>query len=85
MSTKQNAIAVSHRKDADGICSASLISYMTGSQIFLTDYGDMAETLSQVGAAHEYYISDSRAKSEHLWWFPRTGDEALLFGAGALF
>jgi single-stranded-DNA-specific exonuclease len=58
MSTKQNAIAVSHRKDADGICSASLISYMTGSQIFLTDYGDMAETLSQVGAAHEYYISD---------------------------
>ncbi len=58
MSARLNAIAVSHRKDADGICSASLIRYMTGAKIFLTDYGDMAETLSQVGEADDYYISD---------------------------
>ena len=58
MSTKSNAISISHRKDADGICSASLISHMTGAKIFLTDYGDMAETLSQVGRADEYFVSD---------------------------
>jgi single-stranded-DNA-specific exonuclease len=58
MPARSNAIAVSHRKDADGICSASLISYMTGAKIFLTDYGDMAETLSQVNRAGGYYISD---------------------------
>ncbi len=52
------AVAISHRKDADGISSAALVRYMTGAKVFLTDYGDMVETLSAVGPASEYYISD---------------------------
>lgn len=55
---RRKAVAVSHRKDADGICSGTLISYMTGAKIYLTDYGDMVETLSGVEEADEYYISD---------------------------
>jgi oligoribonuclease NrnB/cAMP/cGMP phosphodiesterase (DHH superfamily) len=53
-----SAVAVSHRKDADGVSSAALLRYMTGAKVFLTDYADMVETLSQVGPAQEYYISD---------------------------
>jgi oligoribonuclease NrnB/cAMP/cGMP phosphodiesterase (DHH superfamily) len=53
-----NTIVISHRKDADGISSAALVRYMTGAEVYLTDYGDMVETLSSVGKAHEYYICD---------------------------
>ncbi len=49
---------MSHRKDADGICSGALVSYLTGAKIYLTDYGDMVETLSKIGKADGYYISD---------------------------
>jgi single-stranded-DNA-specific exonuclease len=56
--TEAASIAISHRKDADGICSGALLSHLTGAKIYLTDYGDMVETLSHVGRAHEYYISD---------------------------
>jgi single-stranded-DNA-specific exonuclease len=56
--TRRNAVAISHRKDADGVCSGALISYMTGAKIYLTDYGDMVETLSGVDEADEYFISD---------------------------
>jgi single-stranded-DNA-specific exonuclease len=52
------AISISHRKDADGICSGALTSHLTGGKIYLTDYGDMVETLSTVGKADNYYISD---------------------------
>lgn len=31
---------------------------MTGAKIYLTDYGDMVETLATVGRAENYYISD---------------------------
>ncbi|MGI0090597.1 MAG: DHHA1 domain-containing protein [Nitrososphaerales archaeon] len=53
-----SATVISHRKDADGIASAALIRYMNGAQIFLTDYGDMVETLSSVGDSDEYFICD---------------------------
>ena len=49
---------MSHRKDADGICSGALTSYFTGAKIYLTDYGDMVETLSKIGRVDDYYISD---------------------------
>lgn len=52
------AVVISHRKDADGICSAALVRYLTGADVFLTDYGDMVETLSKVGEAKDYYICD---------------------------
>lgn len=52
------SIVISHRKDADGITSASLVRYMTGAEIILTDYGDMIETLANVGPANEYFICD---------------------------
>jgi single-stranded-DNA-specific exonuclease len=54
----KTSIAVSHRKDADGICSGALVSHLTCAKIYLTDYGDMVETLSEIGKADEYYISD---------------------------
>ena len=57
-SSTRSSIAVSHRKDADGICSGALIGHLTGAKIYLTDYGDMVETLSTVGRADDYYISD---------------------------
>src|SRR5579872_4933511 len=57
-SRKSSAVAISHRKDADGICSGALIAQLTGAKIYLTDYGDMVETLSGVGKADDYYISD---------------------------
>jgi single-stranded DNA-specific DHH superfamily exonuclease len=52
------SIVVSHRKDADGISSASLIRFLTGAEVYLTDYSDMVETLSTVGDANEYYVCD---------------------------
>ena len=55
---KQSAVAVSHRKDADGICSGALVAHLTGAKIYLTDYGDMVETLSGIGKADDFYISD---------------------------
>lgn len=55
---KSTAIAISHRKDADGICSGALVGHLTGAKIYLTDYGDMVETLSGIGEAENYYISD---------------------------
>ena len=56
--SERSTIAISHRKDADGISSAALIRYLTDAHIFLTDYGDMVETLSGVGRANEYFIAD---------------------------
>ena len=53
-----NSIVISHRKDADGISSAALIRHLTGAEVFLTDYADMVETLSNVGSADDYYICD---------------------------
>ena len=58
MDLVRRAIVVSHRKDADGLTSAALVRHMTGAKIYLTDYGDMVETLSSVGKADEYYICD---------------------------
>jgi len=52
------AVVISHRKDADGISSAALVRYLTGADVFLTDYGDMVETLSKVGKAKDYFICD---------------------------
>src|SRR5579875_1793447 len=49
---------VSHRKDADGISSAALVKYMTGAEVFLTDYGDMVETLYHVEPAKQIFICD---------------------------
>lgn len=54
----RSSIVISHRKDADGICSAALIRYMCGAQIFLSDYADIIETLAAVGIADDYYICD---------------------------
>ena len=54
----RTSISISHRKDADGVSSAALTRYVSGSKVYLTDYGDMSETLSQVGPADDYYISD---------------------------
>lgn len=55
---EHKSIVVSHRKDADGLTSASLIRYMTNAEIHLADYGDLIETLSGVGDAKEYFICD---------------------------
>jgi single-stranded-DNA-specific exonuclease len=55
---EKSSVALSHRKDADGICSGALIAHLTGAKIFLTDYGDMVETMTQIGRADDYYISD---------------------------
>ena len=54
----RRAVVVSHRKDADGLTSAALIRHMNGAKIYLTDYGDMLETMSSIGKADEYYICD---------------------------
>ena len=53
-----DAVVISHRKDADGISSAALVRNLTGADVFLTDYGDMVETLSTVGRAEDYFICD---------------------------
>ena len=52
------SIVVSHRKDADGLTSASLIRYMTGADVYLTDYADMIETLEKVEPASNVFICD---------------------------
>lgn len=52
------AVVISHRKDADGICSAALIGGVSGADVLLTDYADMVETLEGVGENSEYYICD---------------------------
>lgn len=57
-SSNKSAVVISHRKDADGISSAALIRYMTGANVYLTDYGDMVETLSGVEAADQVHICD---------------------------
>ncbi len=51
-------VVVSHRKDADGLACAALIRFMTGAQVFLTDYSDMVETLSHVPRAGDVFICD---------------------------
>ena len=53
-----NSIVISHRKDADGICSAALVRQFSGADVLLTDYGEMVETLESVGENAEYYICD---------------------------
>ena len=55
---EHKSIVVSHRKDADGLTSAALVRYMTNADVYLADYGDLIETLSQVGVANEYFICD---------------------------
>jgi single-stranded DNA-specific DHH superfamily exonuclease len=50
--------AVSHRKDADGICAAALVRFMTQATVYLTDYADMPETLEQVRNYSEVFVSD---------------------------
>lgn len=52
------AIVVSHRKDADGISSAAMIRSLTSAEIFLTDYADMAETLSRIKNCKELFVCD---------------------------
>jgi single-stranded-DNA-specific exonuclease len=55
---KNPAVVISHRKDADGIACAALGRYMSGGEIFLTDYEDMVETLSRIEPTNDVYISD---------------------------
>lgn len=55
---EEKSVVVSHRKDADGLTSAALIRFMTGGEVFLTDYADMVETLQKVGPASEVFICD---------------------------
>ena len=52
------SVVISHRKDADGICSAALVRHMSGADVLLTDYGEVVETLENVGENAEYYICD---------------------------
>lgn len=52
------AVVISHRKDADGISSAALVRCMNGADVFLTDYGEVVETLQSVGEYKEYFICD---------------------------
>ena len=49
--SENNSVVVSHRKDADGLTCAALIRYMTGADVYLTDYADMIETLEKVELA----------------------------------
>jgi oligoribonuclease NrnB/cAMP/cGMP phosphodiesterase (DHH superfamily) len=49
---------LSHKKDADGICSAALIYHLTKGNVFLTDYAEMIETLSKMPQSKETYICD---------------------------
>ncbi|SRR5579875_239021 len=55
---KKSSTVISHRKDADGISSAALVRYMTGAEVYLTDYSDMVDTLSSVKPTEKVYISD---------------------------
>lgn len=77
---QKSTIAVSHRKDADGICSGALISNFTGAKIYLTDYGDMVDTLSKVGEAEEYYISDLGLNKNTFIGFLREVERLSKFG-----
>jgi oligoribonuclease NrnB/cAMP/cGMP phosphodiesterase (DHH superfamily) len=50
---------LSHRKDADGICSAALLRKVTkGGDVHLADYGEMINTLSGIEPAKDLYICD---------------------------
>ncbi len=74
----KNSIVISHRKDADGICSAALVKHMCGAQIFLSDYADMVETLAAVGKADDYYICDLATNSKT---FPGFLEQATRLGS----
>jgi oligoribonuclease NrnB/cAMP/cGMP phosphodiesterase (DHH superfamily) len=54
----EKAAILSHRKDADGISSASLLRSMTAGEVYLADYGEMVSTLSMIKPARDVYICD---------------------------
>jgi len=53
-----DSIVLSHRKDADGICSAALIRSFSGAKVHLADYGEMVATISKIEPASDIYICD---------------------------
>ncbi|MGI0078035.1 MAG: DHHA1 domain-containing protein [Nitrososphaerales archaeon] len=55
---RPSVVVLSHRKDADGLCSAALVRHATGAIVFLTDYSDMIDSLKQIPEANDLYICD---------------------------
>ncbi len=55
---EKSSIVVSHRKDVDGIGCATLVRFVTGARVYLTDYADMIKTLSSVEPAEQIYVCD---------------------------
>lgn len=55
---KLSAVVISHRRDADGICAATLVHHLTGAKVLLADYVEILETLSLVQPAEEVFICD---------------------------
>jgi oligoribonuclease NrnB/cAMP/cGMP phosphodiesterase (DHH superfamily) len=54
----EEAVILSHRKDADGISSAALLRALTKGKVYLADYGEMISTISEIRPAKDVYISD---------------------------
>ncbi len=58
-SPKSKSIILSHRKDADGITSASILKQLYDeAQVLLSDYSDIVETLSSIRYAGDLFITD---------------------------
>jgi oligoribonuclease NrnB/cAMP/cGMP phosphodiesterase (DHH superfamily) len=56
---ERTSVILSHRKDADGICSAAILKLLKPSaSVLLSDYSDMVETIGAVSSAGEFYIAD---------------------------
>ena len=55
-----NSVIVSHRKDADGIACAALTKFLVQGKvtIYLTDYADMNQTISNIKDGDDFYVSD---------------------------
>ena len=45
---KYDVLCISHVKDADGICSATIVRMAKGGKTLLADYSDIIKTLASV-------------------------------------
>jgi oligoribonuclease NrnB/cAMP/cGMP phosphodiesterase (DHH superfamily) len=59
LESKKSVAILSHRKDADGICSAAIMKLVyPEADIFLSDYSDMAEVMARIAPPADLQISD---------------------------
>ena len=55
---KYDVLCISHVKDADGICSATIVRMAKGGKTLLADYSDIIKTLASVKEVNNLYICD---------------------------